>query len=174
MRVTKQSARFLKAYSIASVLSLAPKMSELSEESDDCDSVTLAELKAKVKELEQRSDAKSNGKAALTSLERRLQRKDRLPSHLCGDILSYRYGNGARFDLSKDVVSIRVFVNLARYLVKHQVESLATHGASMRKAIRLLADHDYHSSWFDHYMSWKKGNRKLALQFFLGTPLPMA
>ncbi|CAJ2514319.1 Uu.00g024380.m01.CDS01 [Anthostomella pinea] len=124
------------------------ELSELSEESDT--SVELASLKARLEELEHRNEAKSQARAALTALTKRLQKKEKLPTNL-----------------GKDVIPIIVFVCFAKYLSKSQVEALAAHGPSLAKASLLLAKEEFQSSWFDCYMNWKKSNLEMAFHFFL-------
>ncbi|CAJ2503092.1 Uu.00g104860.m01.CDS01 [Anthostomella pinea] len=130
-------------------------------------SVELASLKARLEELEHRNEAKSQARAALTALTKRYRKKEKLPSHPCGDILPYRYSSDAKANLGKDVIPIIVFVCFAKYLSKSQVEALAAHGPSLAKASLLLAKEEFQSSWFDCYMNWKKSNFEMAFHFFL-------
>lgn len=142
----------------------------LSDESDDSDTAAaLAQLKAKVKQLEQRTLLKSQAIASLTALKNRYHKKEKLPTHPCGDILPYRYSSEAKVKLGQDKVTILVFAYLARYLSKSQIEALAAHGPTLCKATTLLAEEKgFHSSWFDCYLNWKKTNYQLAFEFFLG------
>lgn len=140
------------------------------EDSDNSDAVILADLKARVKELERRKGVKSQARAALTSLRKRYEKREKLPSHPCGDLLPYRYSSSIKINLGRDVVPIITFVCLARYLTKSQVENLAAHKPALEEAKLLLQNEDFHSHWFDCYINWRKSNRQLAFDFFLGMP----
>lgn len=137
------------------------------EDSDNSDAVILADLKARVKELERRKGVKSQARAALTSLRKRYEKREKLPSHPCGDLLPYRYSSSIKINLGRDVVPIITFVCLARYLTKSQVENLAAHKPALEEAKLLLQNEDFHSHWFDCYINWRKSNRQLAFDFFL-------
>ena len=141
---------------------------EETEDSDDSTSAKLEEFTTKVKELSQYRDAKAKAKASLTLLTKRYLKKERLPSHPCGDILPYRYSSDPKVNLERDVVSIVVFVYLARYLTKTQVENLARHRPTLEKAKVLLRKEKDFPSWFECFTDWKISNRKLAFVFFCG------
>jgi hypothetical protein len=141
---------------------------EEAEDSDDSTSAKLVELTTKVKELSRYKDAKAKARASLTLLEKRYLKEERLPSHHCGDILLYRYSSDPKINLGKDVVSIVVFVHLARYLTKTQVENLARHRPTLEKAKALLLEQKDFPSWYECFTDWKISNPKMAFFFFCG------
>lgn len=138
---------------------------------DDESDTELSRLKARVQEIEQRRAVRSQATQSFTILTRRLQKVDKMPSHLCTDILSYRYSQSTQsnVNLKKDKVSILVFVLLARYLTKAQIEALATYAPTLQQASELLAkETEFPTTWFDCYQKWKKTSPQAALAYFTG------
>jgi hypothetical protein len=105
-----------------------------------------------VKELSWYKSAKAKARASLTLLKKRYLKKEKLLSYHCRDILLYCYLFDLKVNLGKDVVSIVVFVHLARYLTKTQVENLAKHRPTLEKAKALLQEQKDFPSWYKCFM----------------------
>jgi hypothetical protein len=146
-----------------------PSLAYEDESDDSIDLKAISELKAQLKSLEQQSAKKSHAVASYNALERRFNKREKLPTHICGDLLPYRYSSAPKCNLGKDIVTIWVFVYLAKYLTKRQIEALASHERILERAKSLLGNEmDFPSSWFECYMRWKGSNQTLAQEFFLG------
>ncbi len=105
---------------------------------------------------------------ALSILKNRYSKKKKI-TRPCGDVLPYRYLPNQQYDLRHDVISIVTFAHLARYLTKTQIESIAGHKSSLKRAKQLLEEEKHFPfDWWDCYVKWTKMNRKLALCFFTG------
>ncbi|KAI0836071.1 hypothetical protein F5Y06DRAFT_109053 [Hypoxylon sp. FL0890] len=134
---------------------------EMLTSSESNDGIPAWELEARLTEARQREKAI----ASLKILKDRLNMR-KLPSRLCLDILSYRYSPYRFTDLGKERLTIQKFTQLIRYMTKSQIEAIAACSLIFEEVISILPEEkDFHPSWYEHFLSWKGSNLKLAILF---------
>ncbi|KZL78861.1 hypothetical protein CI238_13007 [Colletotrichum incanum] len=92
--------------------------------------------------------------------------KKRRPSRICSNSLPYRYEPDRKVDLGKGVITIPVFANLAHFLSKRDVLTLARDSSCFEKAKESLKDEEIPQSWSDCLREWSKENSELGLEFY--------
>lgn len=121
----------------------------------------LAELKALPPE--------NKAEDIISLLDARRRGEKRRPGRICGDLLPYRYAKDREVDLGNGVVTILMFVNLAHYLSKQDILTLARDTILFEKAQESLKDEKLPSSWSDCLREWSITSPELALEFYYGT-----
>ncbi|TKW55954.1 hypothetical protein CTA1_5152 [Colletotrichum tanaceti] len=117
------------------------------------------ELLAQLRELSPDNTAQN----IMALLEARRRGEKRRPSRICGNLLSYRYASDRKFDLGKEVITISVFTNLAHFLSRHDVLTLAQDPSCFEKAKQSLKDEEIPHSWSDCLREWSKTSAALGL-----------
>ncbi|GKT97198.1 hypothetical protein Ct61P_15048 [Colletotrichum tofieldiae] len=122
------------------------------------------ELLTQLRELSPDSTAEN----IIALLDARRSGDKRRPSRICGNLLSYRYASDRKVDLSKEVISISAFTNLAHFLSRHDVLTLARDPSCFEKAKQSLKDNGVPQSWSDCLREWSKESPELGLEFYCG------
>ncbi|KAH9905197.1 hypothetical protein F4778DRAFT_729035 [Xylariomycetidae sp. FL2044] len=104
--------------------------------------------------------------ATLAILRERCRDGKKLPSRRCLDILPYRYSPNSSVDLGPKKLTIRKFAQLARFLSRTQIDSIAAHDPTFYHALSILPEEeDFHPFWFECFLKWKTSSPIYAILF---------
>ncbi|OHE93908.1 hypothetical protein CORC01_10807 [Colletotrichum orchidophilum] len=116
----------------------------------------VARLQAELTQAQQQATCLAKAQETYDLLAKRVNKLDRLPRHICADVLPLRYSTSGNTPLKS--VPIAVFVALTRYLTKTEIEALIQHNSSLSAAVALLATPEIHVNWYRCFEEWKKSS----------------